>query len=188
MTVWLLNVAGGLIAASLGIPAQAGEVRSVEVTQSGDQYNLDVVMQVASEPAVVWAIVTDYAQLDRISPIIIESQLLESRHDNSQRRKLITDSCVWFFCVKATMVEDIIESGEGTIMATIVPEYSDYSYGQSEWQVRPQPGGGTRMHYRGTLDPDYWIPPLIGPWLIERKLRSEAEQMIRSIERLSHAD
>jgi hypothetical protein len=39
---------------------------------------------------------------------------------------------------------------------------------------------------RSAVEPDFWIPPFIGPWLIERKLRSETLETVRNLERLAN--
>jgi len=32
------------------------------------------------------------------------------------------------------------------------------------------------------LEPDIWIPPLIGPYLIERRVRRELQEALRALE------
>lgn len=187
MTVLLLRSLSSVVLVALLAPLQAGEVQSVRVEKSGSYYNFDLHMLIDSEPEAVRNIVTDYARLERISPVIVESRLLEKQIDGSQRRKLVTHSCLWFFCVDATMVEDVAEPSPGVIMATIIPDQSDYRYGQSQWRIQPRPGG-TQIRFTATLAPDYWIPPIIGPWLMEQKMRDEAEKMILAIEQLSGND
>jgi hypothetical protein len=35
------------------------------------------------------------------------------------------------------------------------------------------------------VEPDFWIPPLIGPWLIKRKLLSETLETVDNLEQLA---
>ena len=46
-----------------------------------------------------------------------------------------------------------------------------------------QESEGTRILIRSEVEPDFWIPPLIGPWVIKKKLRSEALETVRNLER-----
>lgn len=187
MTALLKTLGGGIAGAGLLFTVQAGEVQSVAVKHSDGRYSLKLSMWIDGDPVAVRRIATDYRQLDRISSIVIESCLLEKRDDNSQRRKIVTNACVWLFCLKTTLVEDVFEPTPDIIMTTIVPEYSDYSYGQMRWQILPH-AEGTLIHFTGVVDPDFWVPPIIGPWLIKQKMRSEAEKTIQAIERLAHDD
>ncbi len=178
-----VTVAGLLLA--VHAPAStAGEVEHAAVEQEDGRYSLDLVMLIDSEPAAVYALVTDYAGLARISKTIIESEVITAADVDGIRRRLVTHTCVWFFCFEATMVEDVRETDDRTILTTIVPTLSDYRYGTSRWQVNAA-GAGTRIHFTTTLEPDFWVPPLIGPWLMKQKMRAEAERTVLTIERLT---
>ncbi len=179
------TVAGSLLLAGLGLLSAtgvaAGTVENAEVEHDNGRYRLDLSMQIDSDPAAVYAIVTDYERLTRISRTIIDSSELE--HDAGIRRRLVTETCVWFFCFEATMVEDIIE-GDASVYARIVPEQSDYRYGESVWRVRAV-NDGTRVTFQCTIEPDFWVPPVIGTWMMKRRMREEAEHTVLNIEQLT---
>lgn len=176
-----------LLLTATGPAVAAGVVESARVAHDDGHYSLDLHMRIDSPPASVYALVTDYAGLERISPTIIESRLLEGAATGCQRRRLVTETCVWFFCFTATMVEDVAEIDEREIRATIVPDMSDYRSGTSSWQVNPA-GAGSRIIFRATLEPDFWIPPVIGTWLLKEKMREEAERTVLNIEALTRPD
>lgn len=159
----------------------SGEVKFSQVEYNAGRYELDLSMYIDSDPAAVYDLVTDYARLDRISDTIVESELLKEA--DGLRRRLVTDTCIWFFCFTATMVEDVVEFESREILTTIVPALSDYRYGRSTWRVSPV-DQGTLVQFRCTLEPDFWIPPLIGTWLIKEKMREEAERTVHKIEQL----
>lgn len=177
--------AGVLLLAGLGLlsaDARAGTVEKAEVVHDNGRYRLDLSMRIDSDPAAVYAIVTDYDRLTRISRTIIDSSELE--HDAGIRRRLVTETCVWFFCFEATMVEDIIEN-DASVHARIVPALSDYRYGESVWRVRAV-NGGTRVTFQCTIEPDFWVPPVIGTWMMKNRMREEAEHTVLNIEQLTH--
>ena len=68
-------------------------------------------------------------------------------------------------------------------MATIVPEFSNFRSGYANWALREE-GGGTHLLFTTQLEPSFWVPPLIGPWLIRYKLREEALQSVDNLEQL----
>lgn len=156
-------------------------METAEVAHDDGRYRLDLSMRIDSAPAAVYAIVTDYDRLARISRTIIDSAELE--HDAGIRRRLVTETCIWFFCFEATMVEDITES-DGSVHARIVPELSDYRYGESVWQVSAS-NGGTRVMYQCVIEPDFWVPPVIGTWMLKMRMREEAERTVLNIEQLT---
>ena len=40
----------------------------------------------------------------------------------------------------------------------------------------------TELQFTETFEPDFWVPPVIGPWLIQRKLVSEVAETVMYIE------
>ncbi len=165
----------------------AGEVEDAKVTQKQGRYSLDLTMRIDSDPAAVHALVSDYANLERISDIIIDSELLDGADGDRPRRRVETETCILFFCFTATLVEDVIEAEDRAIRTTVVPALSDYRYGESLWQISAA-GGGTRIHFTATLEPDFWIPPVIGTWAMKRTMRTEAEDTILKVEQLTRHD
>jgi hypothetical protein len=45
-------------------------------------------------------------------------------------------------------------------------------------------GSHSRIKLYSELEPAFWIPPLIGPYLIKQKMMSEAKKTIKRIEEL----
>jgi hypothetical protein len=67
-----------------------------------------------------------------------------------------------------------------------MPEQSDFKRSSSEWVLEPE-AGGTRMTYSLTMEPDFWVPPVIGPWYLKRTLQRGGGNAINRIERLAQA-
>ena len=70
------------------------------------------------------------------------------------------------------------------ITAVVVPKLSDFQHGYARVNIWQEPTG-TRVLIRSEVRPDFWIPPIIGPWLIKRKLRSEALETVQNLERVA---
>ena len=81
-------------------------------------------------------------------------------------------------------MQDVIESPDGSVTALVVPELSDFRYGYARLNLW-QEVDGTRILIRSEVEPDFWIPPLIGPWLIKRKLLSETLETVDNLELLA---
>ena len=77
------------------------------------------------------------------------------------------------------------QHGGGLIEALTVPALSDFRRGIYRWRLQSE-NGATRMQFTALLEPDFWVPPVIGPWLIKRKLLDEVRVTTAAIE--SRAD
>jgi hypothetical protein len=71
------------------------------------------------------------------------------------------------------------------IRPVTLPEQSDFKYAVSEWLLEPA-GEGTNVTYKLELEPDFWVPPVLGPWLLKRTLLKGGTRAINRIERLAN--
>lgn len=164
--------------------APAGEVRYTEVRYHDGVYTLEMEMELDAGFDRVRAIITDYDHLARISGLLTATSLVD-RPGGGLRRRLRTRICFLFFCYKPVVVEDVEEIGRDRIVTTVVPALSDFRSGRSEWRLTVPEPGRTRIRFEYEMEPDFWIPPLIGPLLIKSTLRHEAEKTINKIEELA---
>jgi hypothetical protein len=162
----------------------AGEVLDSHVSKQGDHYLLRIDMLIDADPEQVRTLLTDYAHLDRLSPSITGSELLEN-HDSHFRVRVTTQGCVMFFCRDLMQVQDVSELPNGYILVTVVPEMSDFRYSRNMWRIRTL-NQQTRITYSSDLVPDFWIPPLIGTSLFKNQLLEEARLVINNLEQLAN--
>lgn len=149
------------------------------------QIELIATLNVTAEDA--WAVFTDFENLKRINPAIQKTEVLSP--DSAQDQSLATAVrvCVWFYCrlinqVQAVSMQPGNESTEYRMAATIQPEVSDFKSGNADWSFK-NCSGKTCLQFAATLQPKFWVPPVIGPWLIGRKLEAEALETSLGIER-----
>lgn len=178
-----LLVLAGLWSAS----ALAGKVFTALVTQQGNSYSVEVdaLLDVAEQTA--RALLTDYNHLGRLNRSVEVSEILAKRGPGDYQVRTVTQACVWFFCKRIHQVQDVIEAADGSITATVIPQQSDFRHGYARVNLW-QEGAGTRVLIRSEVEPDFWIPPVIGPWIIKRKLRSEALETVLNLERLADVE
>jgi hypothetical protein len=74
--------------------------------------------------------------------------------------------------------------GNGDILTLADPAASDFRHARELWQLQPH-AGGTRLTYQAEFEPAFFVPPLIGPWLIKARLRSELEDIAARLEQLA---
>ena len=74
--------------------------------------------------------------------------------------------------------------GNGHLHADVIPSESDFKYGHADWRMTVE-GKGSRLLFSAALTPDFWVPPLIGPYVIKKKMREEAIETVLGLERLA---
>ncbi len=168
----------------LGVTAAAGagQVFTAVATHQANTYFVEVDALVEVPEQRVRELLTDYDNLGRVNAAIEESEILLTRGPGNYRVRTVTMACVFLFCKRIHQVQDVIESADGSITATVIPAQSDFRHGYARVNLWQEPGG-TRVLIRSEVEPDFWIPPIIGPWLIKRKLRSEALETVANLER-----
>jgi hypothetical protein len=181
-----------LIALVLPITAQAVVVDSLRVTQDGARYRVAMKVQLDASADAAYAVFTDYRNLPRINPAVTQVQVLpETSSPDMSRLHTQLHLCFSFFCKTLDQVQDmhrIAERPGGRLSARVLPDRSDLRYGQADWRLSDcgqPPAASSCLEFTAELEPRFWIPPLIGPWLMERKLRQEAIQTSQGIERLA---
>ena len=163
---------------------QAVKVHAVSASQQGAAYLVEVDALVNVPESRARRLLTDYNHLGRINPDIKRSEILLTRGPGDYRVRTVSEVCVWFYCKRLHQVQDVIEAQDGSITATVLPEQSDFRYGVARLNLWQEPDGA-RVLIRGELEPDFWIPPVIGPWVVKRKLISEALDTVRNLERVA---
>ncbi|MEN8108910.1 MAG: hypothetical protein ABFS22_13015 [Pseudomonadota bacterium] len=163
--VFLLSLghAGGLAAA---------ELIKLGVEHEHGIYTVRLEMELDVAADHVQRVLTNYDQLHRLNPSIVESRLLSSPDDEVVRVFTRMKSCVLFFCSGFTRVEDVYRSASGDLLAVIVPGQSDFKAGTARWHITAR-GDRTLLVYEANMQPDFFIPPLIGSYLVKDVLRDK---------------
>ena len=171
---WLLTVP----------PAIAGEVMAVAVQHFDQRYVVEIDARFDVSAERLRAVLTDYAHLGRINDSIRRSEVIET--NSAQHHCVLTEAevCVALFCKQIVQVQDVSVLPDGSILATMRPTRSDFRYGVARWDFW-EDTAGTRMRFRSEIEPAFWVPPLIGPWLIQRALQAETLKSVANLERLA---
>jgi hypothetical protein len=160
-----------LLCAVIPLPS-AGELAELQVSETGGIYRVRMVMVVHAPKKYVRGVLTDYAHLYRLNPSIIESEILAPPEQGVVRVRTRMVGCVAFFCRRVGRVEDVRELAAGDLQAAIVPELSDLKSGMAEWRIQ-RVGEHTLVTYQAHMEPDFFIPPLIGSYFVRRNIRKE---------------
>ena len=163
----------------------AGEIYLLRVSHKEGVYLLAIEARIEASPESVFASLTDYENLTQISSSVIESGVLEEFDAKQHRVYLATRLCILFYCATIKQTQDMTSFPPEKLSAQILPQQSDFRQGAARWRLNSI-NGATRMLFNASLEPDFWIPPLIGPLLVKHMLRKEAIKTIAGLERIHH--
>lgn len=169
--------------ALLSTPSHAGEVLKSYVEDEGDHYLVYLDMALAADAKKVYARLTNFNALHLINNNVIKSTLIKSTN-KTHRVRVEMQGCVLFFCKELLQVQDVTELEGGYIMINVDPGPSNFEFGHILWHIRGDKQR-TRVTFSADIVPDFWIPPLIGPWILKRILLAEGKQTIQNLETLA---
>jgi hypothetical protein len=181
----------GLLPAVLGVllpllSARAATVLQTEVVHEAGRYTVTFEFDVAASTNAVRRILTDYDRLDRLSRVVQKSEQLSPGDDGRPRVRVVMRSCFLFFCQTVHKLETVTEFSDGRLVVIADPAESDYRYSRVEWQIHAEETR-TRVTYRAEHEPAFFVPPLIGPWVVKMRIRHELGLMAERLEQLAQA-
>ena len=180
-TLVLVAIGVGYVSASM--PAT---LRNVDVSRRQERYRVVADTHLAASPAAIYKVLMDFDEdrYQRISDIYKESGYLPPDTDGTPLVYTRVEGCLLHYCRSMSRVERLEVVTPQFIRSRTVPERSDFKYSMSEWTFEPE-GDGTRVTYLMEMEPNFWLPPFVGPWFLKRTLVRGAPKAIDQIELLA---
>ena len=166
------------------ISAQATEVLKVEVRTEDGIYHMHGESLIQAPAEFIFDIMIDYDNFHLLAGGISETRFLDPEADGTMIGYTLIDSCVMFYCRQFEKVERVWGTSPREIVTEVIPDKSDFEFNRTRWSFKPTENG-TLVIYDAQMDPDFWIPPVIGPWAFKKKLWTSAEQLGYRIEYLN---
>lgn len=181
----LIVVLGALGLAGVSSAVAAADFRSLDVSRDGDSYQVKARIYLAAPPQAVYAVLTDYEHFTRISGSIIESRRVQQL--NPAEALVYTDTrfCALFFCRHVKEMQKVTQTPPGDISSMVLPAQSDNVKSGSAALHLQAEGEGTLLDWHIRLEPGFWVPPLLGPLLVERSLKAEGRRSATGVEKLA---
>lgn len=151
----------------------------VRVERERDRFVVTATMDVPVPPAVAWAVLTDYPHMPRYLPNMLESRVTADGPDGLhllQRGRLSLGpfSQMW----EAERV--VVLTPETSIDSHLVRGNMKRLDMTTHLRAATI---GTRVDYRADMQPDFWVPPLIGPALMRRQIVEQFEALAAEMQR-----
>ena len=179
ITRWLIGV---LLPHVIMATAQAAELVRIDVARDAGVFNISAEFLTDVQPESVLSGLSDYQNFKQLNPSIQESVVLKRLDSSNAEVRIVIRTCILIFCADLTQVQ-IFTIGDRELQATIIPDQSDFRSGRVHWRFKSE-GVGTNVSLDAQLEPDFWIPPIIGLFLVKRYLSKQALTTLNAIERL----
>jgi len=160
--------------------AKAMEVERADTQYKDREYRIELDLVLHQPAERIQAVLRDYSSYPSLDAGILESKILERPDEATVMLFTKLRACSGLFCRTVQRVERVQESSF-ELLALVVPEKSDVVSGQSH-TVLQTVEGGTRVRYRLTVVPKFWVPPLIGRSVMLRTLREASLDLFRQVE------
>jgi len=162
---------------------EAAQIVEVQVEQADGAYHIYFEILVNAPRDRIHDVLSDYENLHEMSPGIISSELLSGEAGGDAKIDIRLKPCVWVLCRKMRKVSMVSINAYGGIVYKTVPELSDFKGGKEQVIVKAsQTPGQTRVTYNASLVPDFFVPPLIGSWLIRKHVIQNLEVSSKRLE------
>jgi hypothetical protein len=164
--------------------ASAADLRSIEVEHTEGEYSLVSVVWFDAGLEETFEVFRTWDQSEQFSSAIVEARDLPPDERGRPGFYSRARGCILFFC-KSIVRQGYVEFvANRELRAYADPAHSDFEFSRETWTFREE-AGGTRVRYELHMEPKFWVPPAIGPYLIKRKLKKAGGDALDRIERLA---
>ena len=166
------------------LPASAAELRDIAVVYEEGVYSVDSEVWFDAPQDSVYAVFADWDLSTEFSSAIVEARSIgpdaQGRHGYYVRNR----GCILFFCKSVVRTGTVEMTPDIKLTASADPEQSDFDISDEQWLFHSE-DGRTVVHYSLKMKPGFWVPPVIGPYLIKRKLRDDGGDALDRIEQIA---
>ncbi|QBQ56265.1 SRPBCC family protein [Nitrosococcus wardiae] len=155
-------------------------VQNLEVLRHHSGYVVSGQVRLQAPLETVRARLLDFNHMDRLHRSIQVSELQCSFPDGRHRVRVQVQFGILWFWFTLQSIQDFTWN-ERTIQAVMLPEKSDFTHGEIHWDLTPDKGD-TQLQFRAELIPTFWVPPVIGPYLLKRILPEKAREIVQNLE------
>lgn len=161
---------------------EAAELRSVTFEKRDGLYYATSEVWLDAERRKIFDVLSDWDISTQFSSLIVESRNVEADEQGRAGFYMKNKGCVLFFCRTFERYGYVENEQNELIRAIAIAEKSDFELSDERWYLDDD-GDGTRIRYEMKMKPKFWIPPIVGPYAIKKKIRKDGLEALERIER-----
>ena len=156
------------------------EILKSSVTHKDGTYTVKYLVSLNANKDDVLKILLDFNNLTKLNQHIISSKVL-SKNEDHQIVEVINRGCVMIFC-KSIHNTQIVKLNGNVLSAITIAEKSNLKYGKLTWSLITEKDK-TKIDFEAIIQPDFFIPPFIGPILIKGIIADNSIETLMNIEK-----
>jgi hypothetical protein len=166
-----------------GFPSRvyALEIETSHAAYSNKHYQYELVAIIDAPVDRVQAVLRDYEDYKGLDPRILEARVIARPAAYVAILETTVRACFGPFCRDVKRVERVEESPLG-LSAKADPDRSEVKFGETVVMLSVTEGR-TRVSYRTSIVPDFWIPPFPGRRWMLRTLEETTLNLFRGVEK-----
>lgn len=168
----------------LPLMVNGADMLNSSLTRQNGRYMMHMETVVQAPVSKVHSLLMDYKNFTRLNSVIKQVESVEHLDSGGIRIGISSEFCIMAICQQFTWIQDVQVLPNGDISITFVPNQGDFRQGNGRWHLLAVEGG-TQLIFDIDLTPKYWIPPVFGSWLVERKLSNDAFEFAQGLERMA---
>lgn len=187
----------------------AATVTYAHVDRKGKAFYMDSILEINAPREDMFELLTDYDRMKYFSSGFVDSKKYPVDENGEVKVYMHIRGCVSFFCRHIKKMEKLEVEGKEKITTTLIPEEShnlkaiDSSWELSDVQIPSLDGvvypvnfefaeqvkdkvtysQGTKIRYRMKFHPDFWVPPLIGGYLVKKSMVADGTDILNRMEK-----
>ncbi|MEO1201080.1 MAG: SRPBCC family protein [Pseudomonadota bacterium] len=173
-----------IVAFGVALPAAAADIRDVTIDRDGKRYQMRSEVYFDVDRVSLYEVFRDWGLSPEFSSWIVEARNLEPDETGRAGFYIRNRGCVLFLCKTLVREGYVDDDPHELIRATADSERSDFEISDETWQFETE-GNGTVVVYTLVMSPKFWVPPVIGPWILKRKLANDGGDALNRIEKIA---
>lgn len=162
--------------------AQAAEV-TVQASRSGEVLRIEASAEFEGSLDSAWQVLTDYGRFAEFVPDLRVSRVV-SRDGNTVVVEQKGEARLLFFSYPIDVRLAITEKPREQVLSQAVA--GNFREMRSTYALEARQGR-VSLHYSGRLEPDFFVPPLTGAYLLRASVESMFRALVAEIERQQQA-
>jgi hypothetical protein len=145
------------------------------------KYQCELTVRLEAPLERVEAVLRDYEAYPDLDSRILRARVIERPHENVAMLETTLRACFGPFCRNVNRIERV-EAGSGSLDAVTDVTRSDMTFGETHTALEAIDEHSTRVTYKTSLTPGFWIPPFVGPRWMLNTLEDASSKLFMNVE------
>jgi hypothetical protein len=177
--LWLFFVAPSLL---LGAPASdAFTIEQRAARYEDRKYECELTLRLDAPLDRVEAVLRDYERYPDLDARILRARVIDRPQQNVAVLETTLRACFGPFCRNVNRIERV-EENAGSLAAITDVAHSDMKFGETHTAMEAIDAHSTRVTYKTSLTPGFWIPPFVGPRWMLNTLEDASRKLFMNVE------